>query len=150
MDGKVVLTTFTYPSELIAARGRLEYEGINCFVKDELTVQIYNFYSTAIGGITLEVMQSDFEKGRKILIETGFLMPENASSKTENEVVLIGKDSPLQCPECESKNISKPEISKLTFAISFLLLGIPLFFMGKTQFCFDCGTKFKRVDKSYV
>jgi hypothetical protein len=61
---------------MVAIRGRLEAEGIECYVKDELTVQIYNFYSNAIGGIRLEVRESDYEKARQILIETGFLKEE--------------------------------------------------------------------------
>lgn len=76
MDNFITLATFTYPSEMVAIRGRLESEGIECYVKDELTVQIYNFYSNAIGGIRLEVRQSDYETARQILVETGFLREE--------------------------------------------------------------------------
>jgi len=76
----ITLISFSYPSELIAPRGLLESEGIACFVKDELTVQIHNFYSNAIGGIRLEVKKTDYERAKKILIETGYLNEENTTA----------------------------------------------------------------------
>lgn len=76
MDNFVTLASFTYPSEMVVVRSKLESEGIACYVKDELTVQVYNFYSNAIGGIRLEVRQSDYEEARRILIEIGFLEEE--------------------------------------------------------------------------
>lgn len=76
MDEFITLATFPYPSEMIAIRGRLESEGIECYVKDELMMQMYNSYSNAIGGVKLEVRQSDYEMARQILEETGFLKEE--------------------------------------------------------------------------
>ncbi len=144
MKNRVLLTTFTYPSELIAVRGRLESEGIECFVKDELTAQVYNFYATAIGGIKMEVWEHDFNKAKQILVDTGFLLEEGALASAKNEILEINKDFPSQCPNCGSTEISRPEYSKTTFVISFFLFGIPLFIKGKRSFCFDCGAIIKR------
>ena len=46
------------------------------------------------------------------------------------------------CPKCGSTDVSKPKYSRRAFAISFLLIGFPLPFLGKTQHCFDCGSDF--------
>ena len=46
-DTFVTLKTYTYPSEAYILRGKLETEGIVCFIKDELTVQSNPLYSNA-------------------------------------------------------------------------------------------------------
>lgn len=68
----ITIATFTLPSELIVVRGRLESEGVECFTKDELTVQVHNFYSNAIGGVKLQVRHEDVELANQILTELGF------------------------------------------------------------------------------
>jgi len=73
MEEFVTVATFTYPTELAIIKGRLESEGIECYVKDEMTVQVYNFLSNAVGGIKLQVKQSDAEKAIEILKELGYL-----------------------------------------------------------------------------
>jgi hypothetical protein len=65
--------SFTYPYELAILRSRLESENIECFVKDELTVQVNPFYSNAIGGIKLQVRESDLQRAIVILKETRYL-----------------------------------------------------------------------------
>jgi len=69
----VTIATFTYPSEIAIIKGRLESDGIECFVKDELTVQVNNFYSNAIGGIKLQVRQNDVEQALIILKNLGYI-----------------------------------------------------------------------------
>ena len=51
----ITVLTATFASEVVVIRGRLESEGIICFVKDELTAQIQPFYSNAIGGVKLQI-----------------------------------------------------------------------------------------------
>lgn len=71
MEKLIKIATFNYPSELAVVRTILESNDINCFVKDELTIQTHNFYSNAIGGIKLEVPYKDCEKALSILMESG-------------------------------------------------------------------------------
>jgi hypothetical protein len=73
MDNFVTIKTFTYATEVAVIRGRLESEGIECFAQDELTVQANPFYSNAIGGVKLQVKQSDLRKAIEILEEGGYL-----------------------------------------------------------------------------
>ena len=44
----ITIYTFNYPHEAYIIKGRLESEGIICFLKDEMTIQIDNFYSNAL------------------------------------------------------------------------------------------------------
>ena len=72
-DNFVTVITFVYPHEVGIPSSLLESEGIECFVRDDLTLNIVPFYSNAIGGIRLQVKESDAQRATDILIEGGFL-----------------------------------------------------------------------------
>ncbi len=95
MNKFITLHSFTFPSELVAIKGRLEAEGIECQVKDELTVQVHNFYSNAIGGIRLQVKEKDYQNAKKILIETGYITEENRSDNFWIKINDITKNIPI-------------------------------------------------------
>jgi hypothetical protein len=76
MDKLVTVLRVSYPHELWIIRGKLESEGIQCFTKDELTVQAYSLYSNAIGGVKLQVFEKDENKALEILTELGYLKEE--------------------------------------------------------------------------
>lgn len=78
MNDYVTIATFTYPSETAVIKGKLESEGIECVLKDELTAQVHNFLSNAIGGIKLQVKREEAAKAIQILKEAGYLREENA------------------------------------------------------------------------
>ena len=95
MKDYITILSLTYPSEIIAPKNKLESEGIECFVKDELTVQVHNFYSNAIGGIRLQVREKDFAKAKEILIEYGFLEKEKIESTLWDKVEKSTGNIPL-------------------------------------------------------
>lgn len=72
-DKFITVLTFTYSHELAVVRGRLESEGIVCNAQDEVTAQVNPLYSNAIGGIKLQVKESDLERAVEILKESGYL-----------------------------------------------------------------------------
>ena len=72
----ITIITFGMPHEIIPVRARLESDGIECFVRDELTVTAQPLWSNAIGGIKLQVRERDFVRARDILIECGYLQKE--------------------------------------------------------------------------
>lgn len=65
--------TFMFPTELAVVKSKLESEGIECKVLDEHTVQAHNFLSQAIGGVRLQVAESNLEKARIILEKNGLV-----------------------------------------------------------------------------
>jgi len=89
MKNLIEIATFTLPHELAVARTLLESHEIECVVKDELTVQVHNFYSNAIGGIALNVAEANVPKAEKLLQEHGFeeyiALPNKASITSEIE-----------------------------------------------------------------
>ena len=73
MDDFVTVLTVSYPQQLWIIKGRLEAEGIVCFVKDELTVQSNNLWSNAVGGVKLQVQRENYEKAIELLKELDYI-----------------------------------------------------------------------------
>ena len=69
MDKLVTLRTYVYPIEAAIFRCKLEAAGIECYLKNELTVQVNPLYSNAIGGVQLQVNEEDVETAEEILCE---------------------------------------------------------------------------------
>ena len=65
-----------YPQDAYLAKALLEAEGIEVFLQDELTTQVFNFYSNALGGVKMLVPSSDADKAIALLKEGGYLLPE--------------------------------------------------------------------------
>ena len=76
MDNWIELISFTLPQDAYLVKGRLESEGIETFLKDELTTQVYNFYSNAIGGVKLLVREPDYQRAYDILVESKYIVSE--------------------------------------------------------------------------
>ena len=75
MENLVTVQVFYEPTNVLIPRSLLESEGIECFVKDELVAQVYNVASI-VGGVKLQVKESDVERAIQILMDGGFLTEE--------------------------------------------------------------------------
>ena len=68
MAGKLVtVDTFDMPTEAHLAKGLLEANGLTAFLADELTVGVAWHLSNAVGGIKLQVAETDVERAINIL-----------------------------------------------------------------------------------
>ncbi len=76
MNKMITVATFHLPQDAYIIRGRIESEGIFCYLKDELTVQSDNIISNAIGGVKLQVHESDVNRVLPILEEAGIIERE--------------------------------------------------------------------------
>ncbi|WP_321998027.1 DUF2007 domain-containing protein [Draconibacterium orientale] len=67
------------PIECHILKGRLEREGLNCFVFDENIVWVHPFRAVAIGGVKLKVPSDQLDLANEIMrqIENGNLFDEN-------------------------------------------------------------------------
>ncbi len=147
----VTVLTFTFAHEVAIIRGRLEAEGITCFVKDELTVQIHPFYSNAIGGVKLQVRESDLNQAIQILKETGYIKGEELQSSQESPLLnkhidnqhASIKEGKITCPICGSEEVVKSRKMGWLFLLTSLLFIFPTPFFQKTYYCFDCKQEFK-------
>lgn len=67
------IQVFVYPQDAYLAKALLESEGIDVFLQDEMTIQVFNFYSNALGGVKMLVPNNQAEKARELLKESGYL-----------------------------------------------------------------------------
>ena len=111
--------------------GRLQEEGVTCWLKDENTSTIMPVWNQATGGIRLMVAEYDFTKAVGLL-------NQYQEEKKRN----------LSCPRCGSNNIYF--VSTPRKAINWLS-AITTFFLGdyamtieKVYHCFACNHEFKQ------
>ena len=112
----VTIRSFTYPEEAYILRSRLEAEGINVNLLNELTVQSYNFISNAVGGVKLQVLREDLDRVRELLGEE---VEEEASYDPVQDEVL--------CTHCGSNDVRRHRYNLWSFIVGLFLLGIPFF-----------------------
>jgi hypothetical protein len=73
MTDWITVISFSVASQAYLAKARLESEGIEVFLKDELTMQVYAL--GVIGGVKLQVREVHLDAACQILIEMGYLEP---------------------------------------------------------------------------
>lgn len=134
-----------YPTEAYPVMSKLESEGIKCFLDGEHTVSAHPFLSNAIGGIKLNIMESDTEKALEILAQEEAAFKKDREDKTTSfSKGFVEMDA--YCKKCESRSVFR---KKFTFGKNFLaiimaLLYLPLMFMAKEHYCADCGYVWKQ------
>ena len=86
------LFTSTYPVDSYILKGRLETDGITCFIYDENIVSVNPFQSVLVGGVKLKVRSDQFDKAKSILhrLDNNLLIDENGEYEKdkafENEI----------------------------------------------------------------
>lgn len=64
---------FIYAQDAYLAKALLESEGIEVFLKDEVSSQVFSLFSNIIGGIKLLVPENEAERAFQILKEGGYI-----------------------------------------------------------------------------
>ena len=139
-DKIVVYQSYIDPIKANIVRGLLESYGIECFLSDENMVTLNALYSSAVGGVKLNVFEKDIDQITALLQSQDILdEPGIAAEKEGNKVF---------CPVCQSGDVSYGGSINRKFNywhvfISLLLMLYP-FSMRKAYHCFDCGHEFKK------
>jgi len=117
------------PANII--QGRLEAEGVFCYLADANTSTIIPFLSNSIGGIKLMVSDDDVEKAKSLLSEFD-------SAYTQS----------LACPQCGSHDIhyiAKSSVNNWISAIFFWLIGNYAIASEQVYHCYHCGFEFEKI-----
>lgn len=144
MENLKIITAFTYPHEAHLAKGFLEANGIEVIIKDELTAQVNNFYSNAIGGVKLLVEAADYEQGLQLLREGGYLLDNETSKIANSEIITMPMAGEKKCPFCESDNIGRKRKVNILILPLYLLLGFLFPIFKRSYKCFDCEKEWKK------
>ncbi|MGJ8549035.1 DUF2007 domain-containing protein [Winogradskyella wichelsiae] len=132
-DTFVTIARFQYSSEAEIMKGRLESDGIQVFLKDNITIDTDPLVSNAIGGIKLKVLAKDEDIAREIL-------------QSIQQYSVDNEGEPITCPNCGKTHIELYSTitnfkSLVSFLIGFLTGTLP--FSTRYQYkCEDCKTEF--------
>ena len=133
----ITVATFSKPEEAHLLRLRLGAGGIDAYVQDENTVQMNWLYSNAIGGVRVQIDETDLEAAREIVA----LPPVKAGEAGEVELT--------ECPDCSSTNTAPDErprrLAFLSMIFSMVTFGVafPFAFLRRRWQCADCGHTWK-------
>jgi hypothetical protein len=144
MDNLITVISFTYPHEAHMAKGYLESNGIETFIKDEYTVQVNNFYSNAVGGVKLLTKESDYDKSIQLLKDVDYIKDKNLKNNYKIEIQKINiETNKTICPYCKSENIRRNKNINIWLVPIYIILGT-IFPIYKLSYkCFDCDKEWK-------
>jgi hypothetical protein len=109
------IAAYSTPTEAHIALTRLASAGVDAAIRDEFTVTFGWWYSNAVGGVKIEVVEDDVADAREIL---ALLPPE---------------EGVLRCPFCGSRDIGVRVLSVFGAVCVFFKLPIPM-----TRAIVDC------------
>jgi len=145
METKLItVMTFPLPQDAYMAKNLLESENISVFLQNEFTIQENNLYSNAVGGVNLQVIDTDAEQALKLLIAGGYINPDDLQQENSiEEIVLQADTNKKHCPYCQSENIGKKRDANPLTWIVFLFLGLFFPIFRTNYLCFDCKKEWK-------
>ncbi|GAA4953791.1 hypothetical protein GCM10023314_29220 [Algibacter agarivorans] len=127
------IARFQYSTEAQIIKGRLEAEGIQVFLSDNLTIDTDPLVSNAIGGVKLKVLSTDALKAQHIL-------------ESINKYSVDDEGNTISCPNCKGNRIElfstiKDAKSFFAFIFGVLFSALPFYTRHKYK-CEDCKTEF--------
>jgi len=132
-DTFVTIARYQYSSEAQIVKGRLESDGIEVFLRDNITIDTDPLVSNAIGGVKLKVLAKDASKARSILSSI-----KKYSINDEGEAIV--------CWNCGSHHVEMYSTINNFKSLFFFLIGFlagTLPFSTRYQYkCEDCKTEF--------
>ena len=144
-DWRIVLTTML-PQDAHMAKAYLESLGVEVVIKDELTAQVDNFCSNAIGGVKLFVHESNFENSVQLLQDGGYICEADLQVGRDIENIEISPNTNKEiCPFCKSDNIGRVREPNYLILITYFLLGVLFPLFRKSYKCFDCNKEWKYI-----
>ena len=139
MNNWSVVHTVTMLQDAYMIKSYLESSGIETFIPDEMTAQVNNFYTNAIGGVRLMVREEDVEEGRALLTEGGYIIPRD--KMVDDEILIVRADhttDKTRCPFCGSANIGKRKTPSMMMVVLYFLLSALFPIFRSANKCFDC------------
>ena len=95
MDKIVEIARFTYPADAQPLMALLRSEGIECYLRNELSSQIMAGY-VDVGGARVEILESDVPRAMKIMEEGGYDLPrEDEQAEPVEQVAGFARHIPF-------------------------------------------------------
>lgn len=82
MDKMVEIARFTYPAEAQTLMALLKSEGVECYLRNELSSQLMAGYID-VGGARVEILETDVARAMEIMKEGGYELPDEDEEAEE-------------------------------------------------------------------
>jgi hypothetical protein len=135
-NGVPTVLTFRDILDAQAAAALLEAEGIECILANEYLVGIAWTYSTAIGGVQLQVAPDRAEEA------IALLEADESASLAEVETSIPTLKGDDECARCGSNDLTMVRWSRYAVA-AMLFVPLPLFIWRNRVKCRRCGNEWK-------
>jgi hypothetical protein len=119
-----------------AAASLLEAEGIECVLANEHLIGMAWTYSTAVGGVQLQVAPDRAEEALALL------GADESGTLAEVEAALPAREGDDACPRCGSDDVTIVRWSRYAVA-AMLVVPLPLFIWRTRVKCRRCGNEWK-------
>jgi predicted nucleic-acid-binding Zn-ribbon protein len=134
MAGELVtLCSYRDLPEALLAQGKLQAQGIECFLADENIVRMDWYWSNLIGGVKLQVAAEDRDAAQAVLhedIPVGFTAEE------------VGEEyQQPACPKCGSLNIHFETVDKGIALTALYAVALPVPVPKNAWKCEECGAR---------
>ncbi len=131
------LKIFDSAIEAHILKNRLESEGIVCHILDENIVTLDPLLNFAVGGIRLQVSESDFVKAKGVLAEI-------EATPLRNE-----QDESIHCPSCSSTQLysdfkSFKDVKGIVSIIAAFFFTVFPIYSKSVYRCKECNTEFQK------
>ncbi len=119
-DNRYTIAVFEFTADVHILKGKLESEGIEVFLKDENILNSDPLISHAVGGVKLQVHESQKERALEIYNDVrAYALDEN--------------NRPIVCPNC------KAEKSEVLYTRKGIFYKLFPFFEPRKYKCMQCG-----------
>jgi hypothetical protein len=131
-DRWLTVASFWEPAEAHIARLKLESEEIDCMMLDENLIATYWGCASALGGVKLQVRESDLSRAQELL--------HRGQRIEESTKPIYGQ----HCPHCGAKTIGLQTFSSRLAFVAILALAEVIPFIHLHQTCSSCGFRWKQ------
>jgi DNA-directed RNA polymerase subunit RPC12/RpoP len=110
---------------------QMEYNGIKCYLQDEISATVYPILGNAIGGVKLAVLDADFAAAQQLLLQL--------------DAAYLAA---IACPSCGSNGlqyVTKPGAKNFFSAIVTSLIASYAVAVAHTYKCTTCNWENKRL-----
>lgn len=135
-DSVITLWRYRDLPEALLVLGKLQAEGIECFLADENVVRLDWFWSNAVGGIRLQLLQENAAIAMEVLGEG---IPATLSAEEPGQEYIQPR-----CPKCNSLDVKFEEYSGVTLFVLYIF-NFPLPIYSNYWRCEDCGQKWQEM-----
>lgn len=135
-NGVPTVLTFRDILDAQAAAALLEAEGIECVLANEHLIGMAWTYSTAVGGVELQVAPDRAEEAMALL------GADVSGALAEIEAASPARPGDDACPRCGSDNLTTVRWARYAVA-AMLVVPLPLFIWRTRVKCRKCGNEWK-------